>query len=239
MPASLLVPLLLVGVVLGLARPTFGAPVITPALFDFVTFDGIDYVRWEDEPGRPLAPPDLGAEFATVGCSFGEDSRGCPYGMDAGAAFMPAGTRMYAVRGYATEFRLAAVWKDRIFLYQAWRNPRARAGGDLFDLAGKVRTIDVETDGADPGGRRHATVTAPGDVEALIDLIVRAQTRRPLPHAPGETRYWLTFWFADGTTLGRPYYPESRELMGGVVVGGDFTRLLEGHLATIAPRASP
>ncbi len=97
----------------------------------------------------------------------------------------------------------------------------------------------METDEANPGGRRHATVTALGDVEALVDLIVRAQTRRPLPHAPGETRYWLTFWFADGTTLGRPYYPESSELMGGVVVGGDFTRLLEGHLATIAPRASP
>jgi len=214
MPASLLVLVLLVGAVLGLARPTFGAPVITPALFDFVTFDGIDYVRWEEEPGRPLAPRDLGAEFATVGCSFGEDSRGCPYGMDAGAAFMPAGTRMYAVRGYATEFRLAAVWKDRIFLYQAWRNPRARVGGDLFDLAGKVRTIEVGTDEATPGGRRQTTV-------------------------PGETRYWLTFWFADGTTLGRPYYLESSELMGGVVVGGEFTRLLEGHLAKIAPRASP
>ena len=78
----------------------------------------------------------------------------------------------------------------------------------------------METDEANPGGRRHATVTALGDVEALVDLIVRAQTRRPLPHAPGETRYWLTFWFADGTTLGRPYYPESSELMGGVVVGG-------------------
>ena len=73
----------------------------------------------------------------------------------------------------------------------------------------------------------------------LVGLIVRAQTRRPLPHAPGETRYWLTFWFADGTTLGRPYYLESSELMGGVVVGGEFTRLLEGHLAKIAPRASP
>ena len=128
MLASLLVLVLVVGGVLGLAGPTFGAPAITPALFDFVTFDGIDYVRWEEEPGRPLAPRDLGAEFGTIGCSFGEDFRGCPYGSDAGAAFMPAGTRMYAVRGYATEFRLAAVWKDRIFLYQAWRNPRARVG---------------------------------------------------------------------------------------------------------------
>jgi len=80
----------------------------TSTTFDFVTFDGIDYVRWIDEPGRELTRADLGAEFATVGCSIGEDPRTCSYGVDAGAAFLPAGTRMYAVRGYATDFRLAA-----------------------------------------------------------------------------------------------------------------------------------
>jgi hypothetical protein len=230
MPTRLLAVGLLACGLLGLARPALGAASSPPALFDFVTFDGIDYIRWADEPGRALAPSDLGVEFATVGCSFGEDLRGCPYGTDAGAAFMPAGTRMYAVRGYATEFRLAAVWKDRIFLYQAWRNPRAKVGGELFDLAGKVCAIEVEPDEANPGKRRHATVSAPRDVEALVDMIVRAGTRRPLAHGVGEMRYWLTFWFADGTTLGRPYFPETSELMGGVVVGGEFIRLLERYL---------
>ena len=112
-------------------------------ILDFVSFDGIDYLRWAEEPGRPLERGDLGVEFATVGCSIGEDRRGCPFGVDAAAAFMPAGTRMYAVRGHATEFRLAAVWRDRIFLYQAWRNPRAKVGGKLYDIAGKVRAVDV------------------------------------------------------------------------------------------------
>src|SRR6185503_829591 len=50
-------------------------------------------------------------EFGTVQCSLGEDVRGCPYGVDGGAAFLPAGTRMHAVRGHPTEFRLAAVWR--------------------------------------------------------------------------------------------------------------------------------
>ena len=97
-------------------------------LLDYVTFDGIDYIRWAEEPGRELGREDLGPEFAVVECSFGEDLRGCPYGVDASAAFLPAGTRMYAVRGHATTFRLAAVWRDRVFLYQAWRNPRAKVG---------------------------------------------------------------------------------------------------------------
>jgi len=67
--------------------------------FDYISFDGVDYVRWAEEPGRPLERSDLGPEFGVVQCSFGEDFRSCPYGIDAGAAYMPAGTRTYAVRG--------------------------------------------------------------------------------------------------------------------------------------------
>jgi hypothetical protein len=35
-------------------------------IFDYVTFDGIDYIRWPEEPGRALTAGDLGPEFATV-----------------------------------------------------------------------------------------------------------------------------------------------------------------------------
>src|SRR5678815_3214451 len=126
-------------VALACLSSTSGAAAST--LFDFVTLDGIDYIRWPDEPGRPLERGDLGAEFATIACSLGEDARGCAYGLDAAAAFLPAGSRLYAVRGYATEFRLAAVWRDRIFLYQAWRNPRAKLGGDGPEIAAQLRAV--------------------------------------------------------------------------------------------------
>ena len=205
----------------------------TSTTFDFVTFDGIDYVRWIDEPGRELTRADLGAEFATVGCSIGEDSRTCSYGVDAGAAFLPAGTRMYAVRGYATDFRLAAAWRDHLFLYQAWRNPRARVGGDLFDVAGRVRAIDVRRrDGR--RSPREATTPAPiaasRDVEALAQMILRGTVRRPTPHASGEPEYWLTIWLADGTTLGRPYFADTGELMGGLAVPPEFRAILDRYL---------
>jgi hypothetical protein len=199
---------------------------------DFVSFDGIDYIRWAEEPGRALSASDLGMEFATVGCSIGEDIRGCPYGVDAGAAFMPAGTRLYAVRGYATEFRLAAIWQGRIFLYQAWRNPRARVGGDLFDIAGKVRVIDVQRGEPTPAvGSRPVTIRAPEDVDALVDLIVHAPMRRPVAHPVGETRYWLTLWLHDGSSLGRPYFVETSELLGGVVMPAGFRAILDRYLS--------
>jgi hypothetical protein len=210
-----------------------GAPPTARAqtLLDYVTFDGIDYIRWAEEPGRMLTPTDLGLEFATVECSFGEDSRTCPYGTDASAAFLPAGTRLYAVRGHPTSFRLAAVWRDRIFLYQAWRNQRARTGGALYALTGKVQAIDVQRGVPTPGDPgRPVRISAPEHVEALVGMVVGAAVRAPRAHAAADTRYWLTFWLTDGTTLGRPYFPETDDIMGGVVLPPAFRTLVERAL---------
>ena len=199
--------------------------------FDYITFDGIDYVRWPEDPGRALTREDLALEFATIECSFGEDLRGCPYGMDASAAYLPAGTRIYAVRGHATSFRLAAVSQDRVYLYQAWRNARAKTGGDLWAITGKVHAIDVQRTEPAPGAPRAVrSITAPADVEALVQMVVRAPMRRPRAQAFGDTRYWLTFWLTDGTALERPYYPDGGELLGGVTVPPEFRGLLERYL---------
>jgi hypothetical protein len=206
----------------------------TPTTLDFVSFDAIDYIRWAEEPGRGLSAADLGPEFAAIACSIGEDVRGCSYGTDAAAAFMPAGTRLYAVRGYATEFRLAAAWRDRLFLYQAWRNPRARVGRELFDIAGRVRAIDVRRGGGPgPGGgaERPVPIAAPRDVEALLGMILGGTVRRPAPRVAGAREYWLTIWLADGTTLGRPFFADSGELMGGLAVPPAFRAIVERYLA--------
>jgi hypothetical protein len=213
---------------LGLFAPTGDAEGTT--LLDYITFDGIDYIRWAEEPGRALTRDDLGPEFAVTQCSFGEDLRGCPYGVDASAAFLPSGTRVHAVRGHSTEFRLAALWKDRIFLYQAWRNPRARLGADLLAIGGRVRALEVQR-GEDllvaPG---RATPVAARDAEVLVDMILRAAVRKPLAHPLGEPRYWLTFWLADGTSLSRAFFRDTAELMGGVALPAEFASVLERYL---------
>jgi hypothetical protein len=199
-------------------------------IFDFITFDGVHYLRWTEEPGRALTRADLGIEFATVECSYGEDRVGCAFGRDAAAAFMPAGTRAYAVRGYRTEFRLATVVRERVFLYQVWRNPRAKAGGDLFDIAGKVRAIDVQRGEPTPAAPGTPARVAPKDAETLVDMMLRGRMRPPRAYTFGEPRYWLTIWLADGTTLGRPYFTESSEVMDGLVVPAEFGRILERYL---------
>src|SRR5262245_19268817 len=155
----------MVGIALALALVLSAAgPVAASTILDYITFDAIDYVRWPEESGRALTRADLGPEFAVIECSFGEDLRGCPFGVDASAAFLPAGTRVYTVRGYTTSFRLAAVWQDRIFLYQAWRNPRAKTGRDLWPIMGKASAIDVQR-GAPTArsSRTPATIAAQAD----------------------------------------------------------------------------
>jgi hypothetical protein len=217
---------LLVGLLAGIDRAD------ATTLLDYITFDGIDYIRWTtDEPGRPLTRDDLGPEFAVVECSFAEDTRGCPYGVDASAAFLPSGTRVYVVRGYPTNFRLAAVWRDRTFLYQAWRNPRARVGADLYDIVGRVRAIDVQR-GEPPQAvaTKPTAITSAHDVDLLVAMIATGVVRAPQAHPVAEPRYLVTLWLADGTTLGRVYYRETSELMGGVALPVGFARILERYL---------
>jgi hypothetical protein len=223
MRSALLAWLLTVGALAG--------PADAQGIYDFITFDGIDYIRWVEEPGRAIGRDDLGPEFATVECSTLDDRRACAYGQDAAAAFMPAGTRVYGVRGYRTDFRIAAVAQDRVFLYQAWRNPRAKVGGDLFDVAGRVRAIEVqrgERTPAAPG--TPVRVTAAADIDALLRMILTSAMRPPRAHAFGEPRYWLTLWLADGTTLGRPYFTETAELMDGLALPPEFGRILDRYL---------
>jgi hypothetical protein len=218
------------GCVVALMVMAPAGPAQAQGILDFITFDHVHYLRWAEEPGRALTRADLGMEFATVECSYGEDRVGCAFGRDAAAAFMPAGTRVYAVRGYRTEFRLAAVVDERVFLYQVWRNPRARVGGDLFDIAGKVRAIDVQRGEPTPARPGQPARVAPNDAVTLVDMILRGRLRAPRAYTFGEPRYWLTIWLADGTTLGRPYFTGSSELMDGLIVPAEFGSILERYL---------
>jgi len=68
------------------------------------------------------------------------------------------------------------------------------------------------------------------DAESLVDMLLRGRMRPPRAYAFGEPRYWLTIWLADGTTLGRPYFTESSEVMDGLVVPAEFGRILERSL---------
>jgi hypothetical protein len=195
--------------IIALLVTALALPVGTGAqtVLDYVTFDGVDYLGATEGVGRPLERDDLGAEIT-----------------------VESGRRVYAVRGYKTSFRIAAVVGERILLYQAWHSARATTGADLYDISGRVQAIDVRRE--TPGQpATHGSVRAPADVEAIAAMIERAPVGPTRPRSFGAPRYWLTFWLADGTTLGRAYFPETGELTGGVALPPEFRATLDRHLA--------
>lgn len=209
-----------------IAALAVAAPAGAYTVLDFVVFDGIEYLRSTEEPGRELTRDDLGPEFAVVGCGIAQNPV-CPYGDDASAGLLPARTRMYTVRGYKPEFRLAAVSGEHILLYQAWRSPRAKVGGDLYDIAGRLRSIDVRRDGGARAAPAATMIKLAPDVDAVAKMIVAAPVRPPRPRESRVPRYWLTFWLDDGTTLGRAYFPDSGELTGGVALPPEFRAIVD------------
>ena len=131
--------------------------------------------------------------------------------------------------------------RDRVFLYQVWRNTRARHGGDLYDIVGKVRAIDVRRGEATAGAGCETSITATRDLEALVAMMAGGAVRPPQAHPVAELRYWITFWLADGITLGRPYFAETRELMGGLALPPGVqrrARSLSGRTTMIVPGRS-
>jgi hypothetical protein len=191
-------------------------------IVDFVTFNGIDYIRNSGEMGRPLERADLGDELAIV----------AP-GSRVVVSRLPAGTRMYAVRGYAQSFRLAAVTVtgDDILLYQAWRGASAKVGSDLYDIRGRVQSIDVRREPSlDPAKRKAVVIRAKGDVDRLADMITTAPVAGAQARTGTTPWYWLTFWLSDGTTFGRGFFPETSQLTGGLTLPPEFQATIERHL---------
>ena len=61
-------------------------------------------------------------------------------------------------------------------------------------------------------------------------MILRGTDAPAYPPRGGEPEYWLTIWLADGTTLGRPYFGDTGELMGGLAVPPEFRAILDRYL---------
>ena len=76
---------------------------------DFLRFGGVTYYVADHGVGRPLEPGDLGPRFAVVRANAPESDPAHTYRMrDGDAAFVPAGSPVFTVKGYRPRFRRAA-----------------------------------------------------------------------------------------------------------------------------------
>lgn len=87
------------------------APMAAVDYIDFVQWRGIQYIAPPSGP-RTAGAGDVGAEQFRVTCSYSElnerTGRQPPDPVDLSAAFLPAGTPVHALNGWAPECRLTA-----------------------------------------------------------------------------------------------------------------------------------
>ena len=218
----------------GSGRPTSGPAACPPTYRDvpntraevhiaidwisFVHTGGVDYATPVERGGRALAPADIEPRVATICFQVADHVEVPTYQVkDGDAAFLTPGTPLYAVRGYRPTFRLAAWQANQLTLFEVDRNPRARQGGDLFDIGGKVRYIGVNSE-AD-GTTELAAIRDPRTVQALVSQLLTAPIAPQLTNAEERgPRYFLAFHLMDGTAVIRSFWTGSGALAPGVLL---------------------
>ena len=231
---------------------------------DFVKANGITYVgsgyvsTADEQVGRSLTDADLGPEQLRVRQRLAESGKAPDYRpIDGDAAFLAVDEPVYAVRGYAPTFRLAARRDGRLVLYEADTNPSAKIGRDLLDIEGKVRAIALISgrDGRTVLGR----ISDAARVRELVALILAAPVDQSPPPAPSpaataapgaatptSTPFFIrsippsavAFELTDGTATRRGYDATNGVLQRGIRVAGAF-RDAFNELVAAAPTPTP
>ena len=198
-----------------------------------IQFSGITYLAKGSLVGpiitqreRALAIEDLGPELYRV--AFRIDGYGGNSQQDGNATYLSPGTPVYAVKGYAPEFRLAALEDGRARLFEADTNPAAKTGKDLLDIRDKVTSIDVlstknsiKVIGAKEEDEEDAvlgTIEKERAVERFVELVLESPVDQGRRDREGP-RYFLEFRLADGTSAVRLFWLDSGELSRGIMTG--------------------
>ena len=197
-------------------------------------FGGIQYVRaWHfageeiREGERDLTAEDLGPELYRVAFR-GAGYAGPNYRIqDGDATFLNPGTQVYAVKGYAPEFRLGTLGEGRATLYEPDTNPFAKTGGDLLDIRGKVTAIDILND--DHPMTVAGTIDDEQTIEQFVETVLAAPVNQRSRDHDGP-RYFLRFRLADGTSVVRAFWLETGEISRGIIGGSTVASMVSNAL---------
>jgi hypothetical protein len=181
---------------------------------DFVRFDGAVYLSsaylaqgGEATGYRPLDASDLGPIVGRVERAQTDPTdeaafpnEPCFWDLSDGTApRLLAGDPIYAVQGFATTFRLAAVRDDEVVLYQVWCSDDAWVGADLFDIYGRVERISVTGDLSEASG--FAAIEDPGTLDVLTTMLLAGRVIPEELASDAPVAYQLIFHLDDGTTF--------------------------------------
>ena len=198
-------------------------------------FAGITYTaRWTASgPGTisilsGLTQEGLGPELYRVAFR-GDGYVGLNYHYEDGdSTYLNPGTPVYEVKGYSTEFRLAALRDSEVILFEADTNSAAKTGQDLLDIRGKVTAIDILS--TKDGRAVLATIDEDRSVERFVESVLESPVDQDRQDREGP-RYILNFRLADGTSAVRSLWLESGELSRGIMTDPTVATLVRRALA--------
>jgi DNA-binding CsgD family transcriptional regulator len=197
--------------------------------------DYLDMVRFNDIRYVSQGPLDsrvhLGPKFATVQCSL-VGVNDSSYRMRNGdATGLAPDTPLYLLDGYAPTFRLTARAGDQFFLYEAYENPEARIGRDLFaGMEGKVQFIRINTDYP----QQVTEIRDEATVQHLVSLLMDAPASASSVDAAKGQQSFVRFHLNDGTFVGRSFWAETGRMAPGLRLPREF-----GDAVLEALRSSP
>jgi hypothetical protein len=209
----------------GCSSLPLGARTATCDYVDFIRLGGVTYEVADHGVGRAVGRRDLDAVFARVTANPPATDCRAYSPRDGDAAFLAPGAPVYMVKGYRPGFRLAASHRGRLRMYEASEAAGARVGGDLLDLAGKVRYLSVNS-----GRVELARINGQAQVGDLVRRVLAAPVGPT--HASAESRSCaVVFNMADRTAVRRIFFPTTGELVPGILAPREFTEAVEGALA--------
>lgn len=182
-----------------------------------VTIGAVEYLG--HYPGTTPFPE------ALVGEPIGPAPRHPQGTCNLGACTFPdEGSQLRRAVGYEPFFRVIGSIASHWMLFEVYRNPTATHGSDIYDIRGKVRSIEVVRESRGPKGR----IERPDDVVRFVDLLLAA----PVVHAPRSTlqaiwTYSVTIEMQDGTATSLSYESSPIGRMSFDLAPGDaFEQLL-------------
>lgn len=186
---------------------------------DFIVLNDINYIRNTDGDYE-LIEDGIDGIIGEVKFNVSENIKDTEYKVKNGdAAYLPKGTKVYKLKGYKPEFRIAVSIEGEWRIYEADSNPNANKGEDLLDIREKVLYIGInsETDGMTELGAIKDKV----DIDKMVNIVLNAEVNQSSQNHDGQ-RYFISFHLQDGSSVTRCYWIDSGELSRGILLPGEF-----------------
>jgi hypothetical protein len=157
---------------------------------------------------------------------------------DGTAPRLAPGDDIYAVRGYATTFRIAARHDGGLTSYQVWCSDDADVGADLFDIYGRVERISVTADVSETSG--FAVIDDQATITRLVSMLLEGKVIPEELSSTAPVTHQMIIHLDDGTTFRASAAPgEFLWGLGAVSIPAAFTDELERAWTAFASESGP